>query len=358
MCSPPMATPWEKRQWTWTGREPDGRTIEFKETDADRTRTGRIKRRFSPRPFVGTLGETVVVSGIPGKWQEMHFGLSEQWASTRNSRCEAPARPSPSQSPRTAASPPPGPAVKSADPPKKSINWAVGKMSRLRDEGNAPYTFEKKTRRKRHGEKGTAGNDSKENRAKWSKQPRRSVRPTLFKLFGHAHSGRANDTGGRGEQSSFPTTVSRHHFLHPQRVVAGNVEIIWFYSQNSYGGLRPLPVAHFQAVAWIVDSRPLIHYSVVTPNTIIVPNKILIHRTKHTHIFTAGPCPAAVAPGTFGAGTPPPDPPPPPGDPGNRRNHRNPGSPIFARAGRSVIMAGRAWSSTWKDRDQIFPNSC
>eukprot|EP00661_Eupelagonemidae_sp_cell13_P011183 gene11183-biopygen16842 len=39
---------WEKRQRTRTGRGPDaGRTIGCKETDADRTRTGRWQRRFS-----------------------------------------------------------------------------------------------------------------------------------------------------------------------------------------------------------------------------------------------------------------------------------------------------------------------
>eukprot|EP00661_Eupelagonemidae_sp_cell13_P014172 gene14172-biopygen5094 len=50
--SPPRrsstAYPWGKRQRTRTGRGPDaGRTIEFEETGADRTRTGRGRGRFS-----------------------------------------------------------------------------------------------------------------------------------------------------------------------------------------------------------------------------------------------------------------------------------------------------------------------
>eukprot|EP00661_Eupelagonemidae_sp_cell13_P010416 gene10416-biopygen18296 len=52
---------WGKRQRTRTGRGPDaGRTIEFEETDADRTRAGRGRARFSlswgPWGFFGELG--------------------------------------------------------------------------------------------------------------------------------------------------------------------------------------------------------------------------------------------------------------------------------------------------------------
>eukprot|EP00661_Eupelagonemidae_sp_cell13_P019239 gene19239-biopygen22023 len=48
---PVLPCPWEKRQRTQIGRGPDaGRTTEFKETDADRMRTGRGQQCFSLCP--------------------------------------------------------------------------------------------------------------------------------------------------------------------------------------------------------------------------------------------------------------------------------------------------------------------
>eukprot|EP00661_Eupelagonemidae_sp_cell13_P010463 gene10463-biopygen22819 len=80
-----------KRQRTRTGRGPDaGRTIESKETDADRTRTGRGQRRFSQFP-----PKQLVSSKTPDRMNKKDAPICKngvEWALSAPSEVLAPPR--------------------------------------------------------------------------------------------------------------------------------------------------------------------------------------------------------------------------------------------------------------------------